>query len=98
MNLVVIAKLSATVLEMLHPVKTGILNLRRNASLDLIFLYICCKHTGSTYTTNILLESGGHEVYTTMSQYAVRLLLVHPEFRVTASVIIKKEVAKGRMM
>jgi hypothetical protein len=56
MDLVVIVKLSVTLLEMLNPVKTCILNFRRKNTLNSTALAIAYKHTGSVQATDVLLQ------------------------------------------
>jgi hypothetical protein len=38
------------------------------------------------------------QLYTALGQHLVRLLLVHPEIRVIASISAKEEIAEGGMM
>jgi hypothetical protein len=54
--LAVIAELSAALLNMLDPVKTSVLDLRRKTSLNLASFDLSHKHTGSIYATDVLLE------------------------------------------
>ena len=55
-DVVVIVKLSITLLEMLNLVETCILNLRRKALLHLTAVNIGHKDSGSARVTDILLE------------------------------------------
>jgi hypothetical protein len=56
MDLVVVMELFTTLLKMLDPVETCILNLRRNALLHSTARYIINERTGSVDATDILLE------------------------------------------
>jgi hypothetical protein len=64
MDLVIVVKLSTTLLKMLDLVETCILYLRRKALLYTTTLYISNQHSGSIYVIYVLLKSGGHELYT----------------------------------
>jgi hypothetical protein len=56
MLLVIVAKLRAALLEMLNPVETCILNLRRKTVLNLTTLDIGYKRTGCVQATDVLLQ------------------------------------------
>ena len=63
MDSVVITKPGTTLLKMLDPVETCILNLRRKTLLHLTVLDISHKCTGSVQVTDILLERVRHKPY-----------------------------------
>ena len=54
MDLAVIVKLSVTLLEMLNPVETCILNFRRKNALNSTAFDIAYKYTGSAQATDVL--------------------------------------------
>ena len=56
-----------------------------------------CKYAGSTRAIDVLLERSGHKLDATIKEFLMRLFLVHPKVGV-ASVFIKEEVAKRRIM
>ena len=56
MNLVVLAELSAALLEMLNLVETRILNLRRKTLLYSTACNVNYKHAGRVQATNVLLQ------------------------------------------
>jgi hypothetical protein len=96
-GLVIVIKLSTTLLKMLNPVEICILNLWRKALLHLTALYISRKNPRGAQATDVLLERVGHELYTAIGYCLMRLLLVYPECLIVASFLVKKEVAKRRM-
>jgi hypothetical protein len=55
MHLVVVVKLSTTLLKMLDPVKACILNLRRKTALNLTAFDVSNKNTGIVQVTDVLL-------------------------------------------
>ena len=55
-HLVVVVKLSATLLKMLDPVETCILNLRRKTALNSTTLDVSYKYTRSIQATDVLLQ------------------------------------------
>jgi hypothetical protein len=61
MDLVVVVKLSITLLKMLNPVEICILNLWRKTMLYLTTLYVGHKCTRSLLTANIFLERVRHK-------------------------------------
>jgi len=78
MDLVVVMKLIATLLKVLDPVETGILDLQRKALLHLTALHFIYKHAESIHAIDILLKRGRHELYTGIGQRPMPLLLIHP--------------------
>jgi hypothetical protein len=56
MDFVVVAKLSTTLLKMLDPVETRVLNLRRKTLLHLTAVNIGYKDSGGAHATDVLLE------------------------------------------
>jgi hypothetical protein len=94
MDLIVIMKLIIALLKMLDPVEAGILNLRRKAFLYSDAFDISDEYTGTALIADILLESCGYQTYASIGHCPMRLLLVHLEIRISASILIKKEVAK----
>jgi hypothetical protein len=96
--LVVVVKLSATLLEMLYPIEACVLNLRRKTLLYPITPYVSYKHPRNVNATDVLLERGGQKPDTAISQLLMCLLRVYPEVRISASLSVKEEVAKRRMV
>jgi hypothetical protein len=64
MDLAIVIDISITLLKMLHPVKTYILNLWRKVLLYLAILDVYYKYTESVRSTDILLKSCRHQPYT----------------------------------
>jgi hypothetical protein len=93
-NLAVIMELHISLLKMLDPVETCILNFRRKALFHLATLDISCKHTRGAQATDISLKGRGHKPYTVLGQHPMCMHLVHPEVRISAAVFVKEEVAK----
>jgi hypothetical protein len=56
MNLVVIVKLSTSLLKMLNPIETGVLDLERKKLINEVFRYVNHKRAGSPLSANILLK------------------------------------------
>ena len=94
MDLVVIVKLSITLLEMLNPVETCVPDLWRKTLLYLTTLYVNYKCTRSLLSANILLEKVRHKLDTVIGQRLMYLPFVDSEFRITAPIFVKQEVAK----
>jgi hypothetical protein len=94
MNLIAVMELSVTLLKMLYPVETCILNLWRKALLHSNVFNISDDHTGSALIADILHESFGHQTYTSISHCPMCSLLVHPEFWITTPSFVKEEVAE----
>ena len=66
-DVVVIVKLSTSLLEMQSPVETGVPNLLRKTLLYLITVYFSDKRTWSLLSTDILLERCKHKLYIVIS-------------------------------
>ena len=64
MYLVVIVKLSITLLEMLNPVETCVPDVWRKTLLYATTLYVSDKCTRSFLSADILLKRCGHKLYT----------------------------------
>jgi hypothetical protein len=64
MNLVVVVEFVTTLLKMLDPVETCILNLRREVLFYSTALHVSDEYTGSAHDTDVLFESCGHKPYT----------------------------------
>src|SRR6266536_237614 len=75
MDLVVIIKLSAALLEMLYPVEACVLNLRRKTLLYLTTPYVNHKYPRNINAADVLLERGGHKPDTAISQLFLRISL-----------------------
>jgi hypothetical protein len=58
MDLVVVVKLSTTLLNVLDPVKTCILSFRRKTLLHSATLHLVYKHTRNIYSSDVLFERG----------------------------------------
>jgi hypothetical protein len=61
MYLVVITRLSTTLLKMLDPVDTCILNFWRKKLLNSAAFYVICESAGTVQATYVSLESYGHK-------------------------------------
>jgi len=94
MDLIVIMKLIIALLKMLDPVEAGILNLRRKAFLYSNAFNISDKHTGTALIADILLESCGHQTYTSISHCPMCLILVHPEIWIITPSFVKEKVVE----
>jgi hypothetical protein len=66
-DIVVVLKLGTTLLKMLNPVETCILDLWRKALLYSTTLYISYKCAGTLLPANILLERVRHKLDTVIS-------------------------------
>jgi hypothetical protein len=66
-DLVIVAKLSITLLEMLNLVETCVPDLWKKTLLDLTTLYISNKCTRSFLSTDILLKRYKHKLHTAIS-------------------------------
>jgi len=88
MDLVIVMELFTTLLKMLDPVETCILNLRRNALLHSTAHYIINERTRGVDAIDILLEVR-HTLYTAIGQREMRLLLIHLEFWITTPSFVK---------
>jgi len=98
MNMIIVIEVSTASLHMLDPVDACILDIWRKTPLYSTRFQVSGKSTGSLQTTYITREHSGQKLKAIVSQSPVRRLLIHPEMHVTASVFVKKEVAKGWMV
>ena len=78
MDVIVAVEPFTTLLKMLDPVETCVLDLRRKPFIYSTALYTSQEHTWSAQATDILLKRG-HELYTAIGQRPMPLLLVHPQ-------------------
>jgi hypothetical protein len=62
-DLVLVAKLSITLLEMLDPVKTCVLNFWRETFLYSTTLYVSYNPTGGPLLANVSLKRCRHQLY-----------------------------------
>jgi hypothetical protein len=92
--LVVVTKLSTTLLKMLDPVETCILNLKRKVLFYPTAFDIVHERTWLAHTTYVLLKKLGHKLYAFCSKGLMCLLLVHPEVWVFAPVLAEEVVSK----
>jgi hypothetical protein len=79
MDLVIVVKLSITLLKMLNPVKTCVLDLCRKILLYSTTLYVSDKCTRGLMFADILLKIFRHKQYTAITYRLMCLLLVYPE-------------------
>jgi len=63
---VVVVKLSTTLLKMFNPVETSILNFRRKMFLHSIAVHVGYKHARSIQPTNVLLKRYRHKLDTSV--------------------------------
>jgi len=94
MDLVVVVKLSITLLKTMNPMETCVPDLWRKILLYSTTLYVSHKCTGSHLSANILLERVRHNPDTVIGQRLMRLPLVYPEVYIAASTFVEKEVAE----
>jgi len=97
MDLVIFMQLSTALSKVLHPIEACILKFGRDTLFYSLFSDISYEYARGSLATDILSERGRHELYTAPGQYAMRFLLIHPKVRISASILVQEEVAKGRM-
>src|SRR6266480_5524332 len=91
---VIIVKLSTTLLKMVNPVETCILEIWRETLVYLAAVHVGCKCTWRVGSAYILLQTCQQNPETAIDQRLMCLLLIHQEIWLPAPGIAKKEVAK----
>ena len=78
-DLIVVVELFTTLLKMLDPVETCVLDPRRKPFMHSTALHISHENTWSAQVTDILLKRGRHELYAGIGQRPVPLFLIYPQ-------------------